>query len=1157
VPDKSVALCDAAAAGCSEYIDPVSKFNPNLVYNPGFIDASSTGWGVGSWNGIPLKDYEQVVSLERNKLYAFNVVYNSSGTSAGGASLSFVRNVRTLGKDNNFSAATTTVKLDGTNQPMIFDSFDNYSVKLVGNGNSNLTTSVRELVINYQLDTNIDKTSCTVTNFDNGCVLFNKRAVSGASGLVSNVYNAAATADKKAPVVSYGPYTANQLLKVRPDRVCAKWLSCTSYALDPDTNKELCYSMGECNLLDDKNECANLIGYNEGESRTFDVKTSQNSSGYALVNQYYYNSIKEVGLNTTAHFGFEESSPSLNCFQSHDDPVWGNMPEMTTKCTFDTSIVKDSLIREPQGAPTDYPASGKSYLRVSGLQFMYPKTLLIPTPGDYYLNYLVNTKNSGVNSKVIVFVPGNVVNGDISQISTISKLSAISGWERKILPFKVINPNSKVTILLGTDSNDSSVVYYDDINIEPVLRIGANKFSARDCRLYPTSESLDCVDKNDTVVKNGLDGYCLEYDLANPKVCQLWMPVDKVASTKLIKSKLGYNGKFPLNYCADVNVNFSFLEKRKAAIVKVESWRRDGDEYLGIRRCYYPAGYSGLQYCARVYAGELANGVNMMSTSTATTTMTLGAGGNSTNASGTSIEAEGSATTTSTYTVYFDTPVSQEVLDREKQGKVCDFENANASTCKKNGGSENINSNPSDTVVQMCGDSGNYFLLEYGDLKQANRGFWSSRDDMSHTWICVPINDFRQATGVNVRKVAAVGEQLTTFDNAKVTPFTDGWYLANGFDKANGEVDDIGDFTYNDPLGFNEFLNDDPPLRILDKNYGTPSNEDGLKKISSNNPDEVFRLTCDKFVEAVSESGENMAYAQRIGKDSLYATNTTAIFKTANIQYNNYVRKLGDIPFGAAAWPDDYNFGSERVPLYNQYSSANKEDVFAGRPYGCNYLDSSTSTLANCSMIGFCSGNPDIYCLTDASSEFTDYKFTGYDLSRQSCGSFGTCQRLWSSYNATGIQQVEAALRQLRSGYETVLGKLFVKWNNSFTYDSNLGGYNLTPGYNLDYNPPAQDKPTVSNVKVYFNTSKTAIPTNKELAVGNYRLEFNTRVNADHQPLNQIIINWGDGFQQVITDQDHHPANPHIFYHYYSKKLSSESEIKIKVYDNWGLYGER
>ena len=102
--------------------------------------------------------------------------------------------------------------------------------------------------------------------------------------------------------------------------------------------------------------------------------------------------------------------------------------------------------------------------------------------------------------------------------------------------------------------------------------------------------------------------------------------------------------------------------------------------------------------------------------------------------------------------------------------------------------------------------------------------------------------------------------------------------------------------------------------------------------------------------------------------------------------------------------------------------------------------------------------------------------------------------------------------------------------------------------------------PTVNNMALYFGDTKNQPGFNEGsfgiLKTGVYRLELNSKVDAEQQPLKKIYIDWGDGNQQIITGQDQHPdpTNPHIFYHYYSS--TGGKHIKVTIYDNWGFYND-
>ncbi len=1126
VPDKSVALCDAAAAGCTEYIDPVSKFNPNLVKNPEYNDGGK-GWGEDIWpqvNGNPIGKTEQVISLERNKLYGFRATDKSGGVVDGGVSLKFIGDVRILGEEtidtikklgtsNNFGDVTKLLTINANYPYIIFNSLSNYSALLSG-GDASYIIELKELAIDYNIRGDVDGSSCNgLVNFDTGCILFNERSIAGAAGLELNKFNA--LAGDGVPVISYSPYNANKLLKVRPDRTCASWLSCTSYALNSDGSKS-CSSVAECNLLDDKNECLNFIVRPEAESIVFDAEKNRNATGYALAGNYYFNNIKEVGLNTSVRYDFEENIPPLSCVRANSagEPLIND----TGFCSFDENIIKDSLIREP--GLISYPAKGKTYLKVSPLQAISPHAggsyVVLPEAGEYYLSYLLNTQNSNTSAKVSI---ENVSNRNIMHDMGVEE-QAPNGWERKIHKITTVKDNVKIRIYLSlVETGSSGPVYFDDINIETVLRVAENDYRARDCRLYPNSSSFGCQEVENSVVRNGVEGYCLEYDLANSSVCQLWMPIDRIASSKINSNQLGYNGKYPLSYCALANSNFLYLEKREAAVVKEESIRRNSDDYLDVRVCYYPG--TALNYCQSMFYAS--SSIEIMPTSTPL---------------GQPISTSGEYNVTITYdnnnpdSEPIITVGGQQDLTQEEQEELPE------NLVIVGGKVKDLGNIP--VVSEYCGDSGNYFLMVTQDLKQENGLF--KRDDVAITYLCLPINNYNYYTPDRTfRYVATKSEPITTFSGVqKVYPITDGWYLADGFHNAAGIAPE--NKRGGSPGGFDELYNADPPLRVLDLNYSIPAGEDDLKKISSSDPDEVFRLTCDKFVEAVSGSGDNMAWTSRVALGSNYiVTSTNPI-----IRYNGYIRQIGDIPFGAASWPDDFNLAkSERVPLYNQYSAKNKEDVFAGRPYGCNAKDAQG--VANCSSIGYCSANPDVYCLVDNTGLFNA---NTYDITRHSCGTWGTCKPLWTI--PTGAYQSSVLISYLKD-YPSALSQLFIQAPVAYEFKDDAGGYVSATGY---YNSNmAGSNPGVSNLKLYKADTSIEFNADSGIRAGNYRLEFNSNIDSDHQPLKEIFIDWGDGFKQVIIGEDSKSSSSearHIFYHFYPDNRALDSTIiRVRVYDNW------
>lgn len=168
-----------------------------------------------------------------------------------------------------------------------------------------------------------------------------------------------------------------------------------------------------------------------------------------------------------------------------------------------------------------------------------------------------------------------------------------------------------------------------------------------------------------------------------------------------------------------------------------------------------------------------------------------------------------------------------------------------------------------------------------------------------------------------------------------------------------------------------------------------------------------------------------------------------------------------------------------------------------------------------------------------------------------------------------------------------MLNKIFLKsyagfkWNGSAYVPEllssttvNYSDYsNISPPFNASNNNCFRNRedlssfcaiyPTLTNVNLYYgsnsipfvnnvsNTSSVTINTK-----GIYRLQFNSLVDAEQQPLKKIEIDWGDGYKQTINGQDHRPnaGSPHVFYHNYTKV--GPTQIKVKITDNWGFFGE-
>ena len=1076
VPSTQVGLCDAKASGCREYIDPVSEFNPNLYT------------GVAPF------------AIQQNKLY----LLTKSSSTAATITLRFNKDVAPLLTDNTFGTSTRVIEISGS-QTAIFNSLDNTSVNSISGDLS--FAVVRELVVEYQLVGDIDKTGCNgLVDFANGCVLFNERSISGASGYVSldkgfDPYSSKAKSSPNLCDVNVpGSCASNQLIKVRPDRVCASWFDCATYAYDPETNAKVCYSLKQCNSLDEQGTCNNFIddAYKP---------EPQNATGYYFLNRDSLGKMTEVGLNSSAHFDFEELVPALTC---------GRLDDPTKPCSFDRNIVKDLLIREPEKAKVDYPASGKSYLRVPSNYNVSPMApgsyINLSGAQKYYLSFLANTKNSGASAQVIIEVRG-------AATTTSFTVSSPNGWKRFIVDFDSGSGNAKqvrIYLRAAGSTTGEGEVYFDDINIEPVLQVGEGDYAARECRIYPSSDSLSCKNQNKNVIVNGLEGYCLEHDRDNPSVCTTWYPADRISSSALSSNSLGYNGPLGLSYCTNINSNVEYAKKIKTKLV-----------------------YANIDKSRGVFLGGVINFVNGLFGGTE-----CPSNWNDPNQSDASF---------CSYCQNF---------NKERCITIYGSEAAWLSSCK-----QCIDRTGSDGAINMdtdgCGELGSNprsdpfapgitfeeSTCEYhcGDCRYYRAIVINDKANWNHERVyCVPRETSPQfLLGVGAKTSAAVLDN-TEFQSSSCTDlkfYEEAWMTYQGtfYQKPINLCEQSDDnSTKYECKPIDEYTNATPPIRVYNRDY--PSvDEQGLQYLAADiaNRDKVFNFSCSEFSQVVSSSGDNKAWAVRTGINS----NPNDAFTTPdyfNNLYTNpavllqfYGRQRTGVPFGAATFGNDYDLlNSGPIYLQNQYYQKDKQTIFGGRPYDCSG--------AACNKVGYCSGNPSVICLFDPFFSSTT-PFSSNYINQKTCsdGGFGECKPLWAT--SSPLQA------------STVLSQIFLQSYGTFTYQD--GSY--IPG-GTPYSFPASAASINGQAPSIVGTPslwKGNDQTGRATTTGIYSLKFNTRVNPEQQPLRMIYINWGDGNKQAITGQDHRPdANsPHVFYHYYSKPATSQ--VEIRIWDNWDMTG--
>ncbi len=583
-----VGLCSTDQSGCTEYIEPVSEFSSNLIYNADFrqdIDGNGVadGW-TSPANG-------QSLFLEGGSLYALTVEGANMAT-VNVSSPTFMP-FHLLSSDNSLLDPIGSFVVHGSSSVIFYLNSNAEPAVTVSSNDANNSSKIilRKVITDYQLTSDVDKKSCNgVANVGNGCVYFNERSVVGASGLSSLTKNAWLEYGKEINVGN-PVNNVNQLIKVSPDRVCNTWLSCKTYTKGDD-NKPVCFDIAECDRLDAGGNCANfkVIEPNRKQDRVYDPtdptaensETVKNASGYVKiayagvptsisVKNWLPSDYKLFGLMeqdgekvNVSNGNFEDNIKELN--SNKNGFVYKPMGWSPANANWDSSSIGGSgmfqVITDPLSAQNfgiDYPAEGRAFLQYSPANsdnYPYSDAIRISTNKEYYLSFKINTtKLLGGSSKAVVQVLKQ--NGDV-----------IGGWEfgssldwyATTTVFTSVDSNIVHLRLGASGSALGGYIYIDDIKISPVLKTkedGSQWLASQSCKLYPKEDSLSCDYYDDAGIRlKGDLGYCLEYDRApgDPNTCLLWWPIDKVSGQGEGKKSSsgdvkGYTGSAPLFYC--------------------------------------------------------------------------------------------------------------------------------------------------------------------------------------------------------------------------------------------------------------------------------------------------------------------------------------------------------------------------------------------------------------------------------------------------------------------------------------------------------------------------------------------------------------------------------------------------------------------------------
>ncbi|MCK4540573.1 hypothetical protein KAU09_05510 [Candidatus Parcubacteria bacterium] len=579
-----IGLCPASESGCTEYIDPMSRFGGNIIFNSDFSQDFDKNHIADGWSAD--ENGEQEISLEPNTLYVLSIE-NNIATTTSITSIPTSLNFLILGSNNRFGDPVNKIIVeagDGGKATKIFYVKNYVSGKIIvkdtsagiGNESNESEVELKKAIVDYQIAEDLITNEYTV-DFSKGLVLFNERKIIGANGYSKLNRDADLSPDDNGTWVncdgSLNNYDcdSNILLKVNPDRVCAKWLACRSYVENENYNSgsymqdqknHVCTDIGLCDSVDENGSCNGFVVFTEDDkiNQTYNTKIKLdqigNMSGYAkagyrgsfLETDYYpLGTMEQVGeVANVPNGGFEWAG-------SNGYPIGWSVADGESWDENKFNVINNPIEAQTEGI--GYAPEGRNFLKL-GSTYSATSEFIDVEPGiDYILTSYINTINLSEGKAAVKVEQFNNSGNFIAANDNIVMLNSGNKWTYKLGSFTTVANASRIKIILHSHNTVSAVgnFYFDDVKIRPALDSKDNLYTPQTCRLYPEDDSLSCNYYEDSgKKKKGWLGYCLEYDHypGSEDACLLWWPVDKVKGEG-VEEGAGYLGKMPVYYCAE------------------------------------------------------------------------------------------------------------------------------------------------------------------------------------------------------------------------------------------------------------------------------------------------------------------------------------------------------------------------------------------------------------------------------------------------------------------------------------------------------------------------------------------------------------------------------------------------------------------------------
>ncbi len=520
--------CSAKLDSCTEYMDPISLIDKNIVFNSDFAqdvdgDGIPDGWAGGSGSDYSL---EEILYLDSDTVYTI-VAQNSDVAVAPPYQIILD------GPGCNLTTPDNSIIIDtfASRATLSFDGPDQFSGRVYSGGLSECNLSVSEDFVlgggkikilktglYYYLDDSINKAGCNgYVDYNDGCVIFNSRDID--DGIFGNFADVVYDADLLSqsiptPELFLGQNDANLLIKTRPDRECGEWLYCKSVVKSEDSDgneRQMCLEVGLCDSINSEGLC-NGFPVSTRENQMFSSDNFRDSSGYSKVGIDFGDLNFDSVFNeiVVGNYPFEKMVQSggkvlvpngdFEVVAMDGSPVgWGYGNTGSYNSNY-FSTVQDPVTSQKEGLDLNAP-SGRSYLKIDGDESI--KTEMIDVNfftqtgemTNYFVDASINTRNIYGGNALIEILSYNSM-GALIDTTTALTLSYGNDWRSLTNVVSLSGGTSWVEVRITADDSAEGYFYVDNINIRPVLTVtdGLNNIvvsSAKTITSWNFGESMD------------------------------------------------------------------------------------------------------------------------------------------------------------------------------------------------------------------------------------------------------------------------------------------------------------------------------------------------------------------------------------------------------------------------------------------------------------------------------------------------------------------------------------------------------------------------------------------------------------------------------------------------------------------------------------------